>query len=615
MASTLTVTLNTGGTATFEAVNVDAYNCDPVYAENTQIVTEQKRTVRGTAIIDTGTVNYSSFFTALRNGSGRVNNATVVVNGQTLLNANVGGDVRGFPTVKVETTEIVGTRTALMRFEVENHVAFNEDQTVTAHRWTQRMSVDAVGKLTRNVNGTLHITRSTTGVNTVAPTGPTGWTGKIPWADLFRNAIIPPVPGPGWRRESQEFATDELGTMLTYSFVDKWNTHDLPDGVKAGDMECVYERQLDSAGMATVSFSCDLEGEQGLKNITGTTGNRKLVQAAVQLAKTRIDLTYQLTIINRIRVTEKNMLTGYAIRFELDALVQPKADDAGGSTSVLSLAYMIGNEFTITRTETREASAYGSIMTVSGVENQYAMVPYFVNNLVDGMSNTGGTMPQAALFNILNANSYGAISVAVISNAAGVSLMNTNLGGAFSTTRFQPAPASGFTTAVPFTQGHTKTVVDPGIVRLSPMYVDAPDLLFQTRKPTATVTEHIEVARVNQAPPRYQRPLPAQAYLANEDWRVSHGQYDAQGNRVFSGVYDRTYVTYDVGGSGSTVGFSTATAPSGASLRRWSTPNNGLLPPISPATTAASDVITSSSLAAAGDARQQYVVSSATYVT
>jgi hypothetical protein len=307
-------------------------------------------------------------------------------------------------------------------------------------------------------------------------------------------------------------------------------------------------------------------------------------------------------------------LTGFSIRFELDAMVQPKGSDSASSTSILGLAYMVGNQFTITRTETREAPPYGSSMLVSGIESQYAMLPYFVGNLIDGMANTGGTMPQAALFTIPQANTFGPINVAIISNADGVNLMNTELGGAFSGTQSQPASVSGFTTAIGDTHGHTKTTVDPGIVRLSPMYVDAPDLLFQTRKPTAVVTEYIEVSRMNQAPPRYQRPLPTQAYLASEDWRVSHGKYDPQGNRLFSGVFERSYVTYDVG-AGSTVGFSTFTAPSGANVRRWSTPNNGLLPPVSPATTAGSDVPSSSSLAAATDARQQYVVTTATLVT
>jgi hypothetical protein len=610
MPSTLTITLNVGNSVTFNAVNVDAYNCDPVFAEGTQIVTEQKRTVRGTAIIDTGQTNYASFMAALTGGSGRVSSAIVTVNGQVLLNA--GADVRGWPIAKIETTEISGTQTAFMRFEIENHVAFNGSQTVTAHRWTQRMSLDAAGKTTRTVNGTLHINRATSGNNLTVAASNTNWTGRAPWVDLFRNAIIPPVPGPGWRRESQEFATDELGTMLTYSFVDKWNTHDLPDGVRVGDMECAYERNLDSAAMATVQFSCDLEGDQGLKAITGTTGNRKLVQAAVQLAKTRIDLTYQRTIITRMRVVEKNLLSGYAIRFELDAQVIPKASDA--SANLLSLAYMVGNEFTITRTETREASAYGPIMPVSGVDKQYGMVPYFINNIIDSMSNVGGTMPRASLFDIANANTFGTISIAVISNAQGVSLMNTDIGGAFNLAQTQPAEVNGATTMVPHTHGHTKTTVDPGIVRLSPMYVDQPDLIIQTRKPCAVITEFTEVARMNQAPARYQRPLPAQAVLLSEDWRVSHGKYDAQGNRMFSGIYERAYAVYDTGSS-TTVGFATFTSPSGAQMRRWGTPNNGLLPPVSLTTTANSDSPNSTTLAAAADARQQYVVTTATFVT
>jgi hypothetical protein len=612
MPSTLTMQLSTGASATFNNVQVDAYNCDPVYAEGTQIVTEQKRLVRGTAIVNTGTTNYTTFLNTLRDSAGRLNTASLTVNGQSLFAAST--DARGWPTAKVETTEIVGTQTALMRFEIENHVTFNGNQTVTAHRWTQRMSMDAAGKPTRTVNGTLHVTRSTSGGSTTAPTGPASFTGRVAYADLFRNAIIPPVPGPGWRREGQEFALDELGTMLNYSFTDKWHTHDLPDGVKVGNMNCVYERSMQNATLATIQFSCELEGEQGLKNITGTTGNRKLVEAAVQLAKTRVDLNFQQTWITRMRVEERDMLSGYAIRFELDAMVQPKASDSAGAGSILGLAYMVGNEFTITRTEIREAPPYGSSMLVDGIESQYAMLPYFVNNLIDGMANTGGTMPQAALFTIPKANTYGPVDVAIISNAAGVNLMNTGLGGAFVENVTGQASVSGFTTAIPQMHGHTKTTVDPGIVRLSPMYVDQPDLLFQTRKPTAVVTEHIEVARMNQAPPRYQRPLPAQAYLANEDWRVSHGQYDAQGNRVFSGIYTRSYVTYDVG-AGSTVGFSTFTAPSGAFVRRWSTPNSGILPPISPASPGVSDMAALSSLAAATDARQQYAVTTATLVT
>lgn len=610
-ATSMTLTDNHGVTVVLTNVNIDAYNCEPIFAEGTQIVKEQKIAVRGSVMCDAAGT-YSNFFQALRIGTGRLTAAIIDVNGTDLFNQST--DARGNITCKIDTTEVIGTETVLLRFEIERYVTYTAQQTVTAHRWSQRMSLDAAGKVTRHVNGTLHITRMTAGVGTTIATSASDWTDRIPWADLFRKAIIPDVPGEGWRRESQEFATDELGTMLTYSFVDKWNTHDLPDGVIVGDMECSYERTLDSFATAMVHFSCDLEGEQNLKDITGTTGNRKLVQAAVQLAKTRIDLTYQKTIIARMRVTEKNLLTGYAIRFELDAIVHPKGDDAAGPTSILALAYMVGNEFTITRTESRAASSYGATMKVAGVETQYAMVPYFVNNLIDGLAFTGGTMPQAALFNVIGLNAYGPINIAVVSNANGVNLMNTGLGGAFYGTQSQPSEAAGYTTMIPFTQGHTKTIVDPGIVRLSPMYVDQPDLLFQTSKPCVSVTEHIEVARTNQAPPRYQRPLPAEAYLVSEDWRVSHGKYDPQGNRVFSGVYDRAYVVYDTGTT-STVGFSTASTPGGANVRRWSTPNGGVLPPVSPATTAGSDVPSSSSLAAATDSRQQYVVATDTFVT
>jgi hypothetical protein len=142
-----------------------------------------------------------------------------VAGGQTLLSATGGAgtdDSRGWPTAFIEATEIVGTNTVLLRFEIEHHRVFNASNTVTAHQWRQSMAIDAAGKLTRTVNGKLHITRATTGSALTLATN-ASWDGKQAWADLFRNAIIPGLPGEGWRRESQEFAVDEQGTAMTYS--------------------------------------------------------------------------------------------------------------------------------------------------------------------------------------------------------------------------------------------------------------------------------------------------------------------------------------------------------------------------------------------------------------
>lgn len=618
MAATLTITANTGLTATLVNVFVDAYNCEPQYAGETTTVHSQRITVRGTAIVDAGQPNYLGFRTALRDGSGRCNSIQLVAGGQTLVNALGGAapnDVRGWPTVHVETTEIVGTNTALLRFEIEHHQAFNESNTVSSHRWRQTMTVDAAGKVTRSVNGTITINRATTGSALTLATN-AAWNGRQAWADLFRNAIIPGVPGEGWRRESQEFAVDEAGTAMTYAFVDKRHTHDLPDGVLVGDVSCTYERGLTGLGSGTaiVTFTADLEGSPALKGISGTTPNRKLVEAAVQLARTRINLNMKRTIVQRVRVEERDLTTGYKIRFEMEAHVI--ATDSDSTATIVPLAYEIGNDFAITRTEVREAPAYGAAMQVAGVPTQYGMIPAYVGNIVDGMSTAGGSsaMPVASLFTITGANSFGAVNVIVVSGAAGVTAMNAIFEGRFQNDQEQPSNDSdGYTRMIPQASSFTVSKYESGLVKMSPMYVSAPELVFQTKKPVVHVKERTETVRMNQAPPKVLRPLPTDAILMGEDWRVAFGRFDAQGNRAFTGIFEREFALYDDGTSAA--GYATATAPSGASLRRWAAPNLSVLPTLSPIATAGSQQTGGSVLVSPSDPKQAYSVPAETFVT
>lgn len=617
MAATLTITANTGLTATLVNVFVDAYNCEPQYAGETTTVHSQRITVRGTAIVDAGQPNYLGFRTALRDGSGRCNSIVLVAGGQNLVNALGGAspnDVRGWPTVHVETTEIVGTNTALLRFEIEHHQAFNESNTVSSHRWRQTMNVDAAGKVTRSVNGTITVNRATTGSALTLATN-AAWSGKQAWADLFRNAIIPGVPGEGWRRESQEFAVDEAGTSMTYSFVDKRHTHDLPDGVLVGDVSCTYERSFTGSGvgLAMVTFTADLEGSPALKGIAGTTPNRKLVEAAVQLARTRINLTMRRTIVQRLRVEERDLTSGYKIRFEMEAQVQANASDS--SATIVPLAYEIGNEFTITRTEVREAPAYGAAMQVAGVPTQYGMIPAYIGNIIDGMSTAGGTsaMPVASLFTITGANAFGAVNVIVVSGAAGVAAMNAVFEGRFQNDQEQPSNDSdGYTRMIPNASSFTVSKYESGLVKMSPMYLGASELVLQTKIPVVHVKERIETVRMNQAPPRTLRPLPTDAYVCGEDWRVAFGRFDAQGNRAFTGVFEREFAMYDDGSSAG--GYDTETV-AGISIRKWSAPNNYVTPTISPIATQASQQTTGSVFLNPSDTKQSYSVPTQAFIT
>jgi hypothetical protein len=461
------------------------------------------------------------------------------------------------------------------------------------------------------VSGTLTVARGTTGIGTSLATHGS-WEGKIAYADLFRNAIIPDVPGVGWRRESQEFAMDEGGSMLVYSFVDKRYAFDLPDNVRVGDMSFTYERSLENPVQAVCSFSCELEADLGLNNIAGTTPNRRLVEIAVELSKTRIDLNYKRTIVQRMRVSEQNLLSGYSIKFELDAVVMPREGD--GTNSLVAIGYMVGQAFTITRTESRAVDAYGPYTPIGVNQGTYGMIPHWVSNAVSGMEETTGDMPRAALFTITEANVHGNVNVAVVSGNDGVAAMNTLFDGYYNNLQSQPNDnATGYQTLVQHTVSNTKARYDSGIIRLSPMYVDTPDFVFQTRKPIATVIERVEVSRMNQSPPKVLRELPTNAYLLNDDWQVSWGQYDSQGNRLFSGIYTREYAMYDPGGDAlATSGFDTQAAPSGADIRVWGAPNESVLPSFSPT---AGNEVAGSVFSVGSDIPAQYDVPQETFVT
>lgn len=318
--------------------------------------------------------------------------------------------------------------------------------------------------------------------------------------------------------------------------------------------------------------------------------------------------------MQRVRIEERELTSGYKIRFEMEAHVI--ASSADNTATIVPLAYEIGNEFNITRTEVREAPAYGAAMQVAGVPTQYGMIPAYVGNIVDGMSTAGGTsaMPVASLFTITGANAYGAVNVIVISGAAGVAAMNAVFNGRFQNDQEQPSDdGDGYTRMIPQASSFTVSRYESGLVKMSPMYVAEPELVFQTKKPVVHVKERTETVRMNQAPPKVLRPLPTDAILMGEDWRVAFGRFDAQGNRAFTGIFEREFALYDDGTSAA--GYATATAPSGASLRRWAAPNLSVLPTLSPIATQASQQTTGSVLVSPADPKQAYSVPAETFVT
>lgn len=569
--SHIVLTVSDGASATeeftIENVNIEAYHAEAEMAEDSM-------TPKGSrfSITATGLVAVESWMTIQTNLS-RMGNRAVSVEmphpdlaNETLISlVNTGSDIGG-PFVKMTGTQVVGEQVVLVRMEITDRLAVCASP-IVSHVWTQRMSTDAAGHTTRSVQGIMTVSRAAANSSTAqVPIGRdvTPWVQTIPWGDLFRRAVIPALPAYGWRRESQDYAFDAQSTSLIYTVTDKQYAHDLPDGVRVGDMEFSYERSLENPAIANCSFSCDLQGEPSLRNLDysgaqGTRGNRVLVTAAVELAKTRINSVYGHCLITRMRVTEKGILSGYSIRFEMDAQMFP--DAAAGSNVIAPMAWMIGRGFTVTRTTSRELDAYGSAVrnVVNGTADTcelYTMVPHYLNNAINGMSCEGSddAVPYATVYTLDAAEpALGTITVTMIQGSSGFGTVNDpqsgGFNGKFSGAMQQGANQGGFITVVSHNVSLTSVKSRTGLCRLTTMYKDAPDHIFQVTKPEVRITERLEVSRVNKAPPRTARALPAGAYVISEDWNVSYGRFDAQGNRIFTGVYERTYGIYDVGGT------------------------------------------------------------------
>ena len=515
----------------------------------------------------------------------------------------------GSPFVKVSAQEVMGSTLMLTRVEVTAERPVCSTRPILSHVWKQSMSVDEVGKLTRTIEGQIRAFRYAPGTNYAIAPNPLSFaamTGYAGIADLFRAALLPGVPAKAWRRISQSFVYDPTNTALQYTVTDKQFMHDVPDFVRVGDMDFTYERSAETAGIANCYFTCDLEADQNaVRGGAWGTGNRTLVEAAVKLSKTRINAAYSNVIITRMRVTEKGLLSGQSIRFELDAQMFPSQTAAAAGT-IAPLAYMIGQQFTVVRSSgDNTVYPYGqaSRVTVSGsdVFAWHYMQPHWVSDMINGMENCGttpsGNMPYALLYYEQgDISNTGTIQV-VVGDTSFTNDMNEVFDGKYSADLYQPpADDEEYATIVAHNVSLTNAGYKSGMVRLSPMYTTGADLVFQTQKPTVMVKERIEVARANIAPNKVFRPLPVGAFVVDEDWNVSYGKFDAQGQRMFIGTYERTYGLYDNGTSGR--GFVTQTTLLG-NVRAWGAPHQTLLPTIAKVATSASQATTSSVFAPA----------------
>jgi hypothetical protein len=536
-------------TYTLPYTNISAYEHKPVYAEDGYTLIRYEVHVAGSALISDGTNTYTDLVARFQKATGRVDNVYISVTTpegtEDLLNISHPDTMRG-PLMSLAVTEINGRRACIVNFTISAALALDGNSQdpspypILSHRWTSRFALDAGGHITRTVSGVLVVDLAATGTTaTAAASGTSGAvTGKAPYADLFRRAILPIAPGVGnWRRESQTYAYNEAGNSLIYEITDSQARTALPDAAFAGSAEFTYERNANMLAWGQLRFSCDLEGA-----VNGDV--RSLIWAAVVLAQSRI--IFARCKIMRIVVTEQDMLKKAKIRFEMDALSPAiAADVAGVSAFAVPLAQIVGKSFAVGRSCPAFPDPYSPYNGVAGV-------PHWVDNETSAKTQTTQTIAVASCIAVINEYcSPGTPTISIEVPATQFATINSVINaGVFSND--QPLAqfnGDGQTTSVEQSKTTTNVSTQTRMHRLQTLYTEGSDFVFQTGKASVTLEETTVVSRVNIPPVRTFRPIPAGFVVIHDDWKVNHGNVDPAGQRTFIGVYTRTLRSYDGGGA------------------------------------------------------------------
>jgi len=551
--------------------NITAYEQKPMYAEDGYTLNRYEVTVQGSALVSDGTSTFTDLATKFKNGTGQLERLRVRITSsggtENLLDVSFPDTMRG-PMMSITVTEVNGRRACVVNFTAVAALSFSDNEGGTnypaiSHRWTSRFSLDATGLVTRTVSGVVTVDLAATGTDsTIAPDGTlVSVSGKRPWADLLRKAILPAMSfGGPWRRESQTFAYNEAGNGLIYEVTDSQARTDLPDAAFSGTAEFTYERTRQALAFANLRFSCTLEGAVG--------GDvRNLIAAAIVLAQSRI--SFSQSIINRLVVTEQEMLKKAQVRLELDAQAPALAVSSPSVTQfAVPLANLIGRHFSVSRSCDWRPDPYGGADGVAGIPHWYGnnaqAKPYSLTSLV-----------VADVVQAITADCpAGVPTVAFLGDTSDFTAANAEIAVGPYAQPLSEFTSSGQVNSVERQMTTTTARTQTRMHRLQTLYTQGADFVFQAGKAAPVIEETTTVRRVGSPPTRVFRPIPAGFMVIGDDWKVNHGDVDATGHRTFTGIYTRTLMAYDGGGSTSN-GYSTVSG-----RRQWWSPTSSVGAPL-----------------------------------
>lgn len=552
-------------------VNITSYEQSPQYADDGYTLNAYAIKVAGTALVADTTSTFTELARNFREGTGRVERVRILTaqgGTETLLDVSYPDAQRG-PHLSLTVNEINGRRAAVVSFSASAHTSLggstdgspNPAYPIISHRWGQTFSLEATGRITRTVRGTLVVNLAGTGASvSVAADGTVASvTGTAPWADLFRKAVAPALTVPNqslWRRDSQTYTLNESGTALIYEVQDSQHRTALPDGAFHGNADFTYERVRSNLAFANLRFSCDLEGGP-------YQDARQLIWGAVSIATSRIP--FAQAIIERMTVTESEMLSKCKIRFEVEAKAPAVSALTPGTTSLgVPLAALVGNAFTVSRTCSFRTGEYGPSGSNAGVGG----IPTWFGNDTSAKPGLSQALAAADVFVHEDADCPAGTptTVLVVSDVSFSTANGIINQGPFPNQQVATYNTSGQVTTVEKVTTHTHVQHRTRMHRLQTLYDQGSDFVFQAGKASVIVEEQATVRRTNLPPNRIFRPIPAGFLVLEDDWRVNHGDIDPAGHRTFTGVWTRRLLSYDTGGLTSN-GYSTVSG-----RRQWWVP-------------------------------------------
>lgn len=510
---------------------------------------------------------------------------------------NIEGDDRTGPIPSARIVEIIGTGTALVQFSFEWNATYATGATLSIVKefvMQARFTIDTIGNTTLTRTGYIVLNKSSGSVldppsfptrpaTASAATAPAyGYSSVATHRDKVADYPKPPagtptnafpeeyrrlVAGnlfPGFRREGQEFGTDETRTRMVFTVTDKEYPRGMPAPVRSADVNFEYERSIgggEKNAIGTKRFIATLSGGPQASPVD-------LLVVAIRLSQNRIffstqtvgGVTYKPDLITRIAVRELDMLNSNTIQFEVEAQGNSILAAAFGAGTVpqgtpfksggllinllsdLSIAPAGGAAITFTFSPTSYPDAFGNF-------GAYRVTPnWYDPELTEDQKVWNTTVVLAAAEKESVVYEFPVAFFDAVINTAADS-QRVHLGKDNSKTRKDVASASGPDNPYLSLSSMERHAVASHMCVIPSQDLAAADQAFQIRKPLTVVTQHMEATRMNAAPERSLLPMPANAVIVEEDFPVHGGVADTANNRIMAAVFTRTFVIMDPGGT------------------------------------------------------------------